>query len=95
MSVTAADAERGKQLFVSVCAAYCHSRDEGDREAPDLFDCVWRYGGSPEEIFASIANGVPGTRMIPFAGKLPEGDRDIYNIIAYLGEKSRCENADG
>ncbi len=89
-----ADPERGRQLFLSVCGAYCHSRDEGDKGAPDLFDCRWRYGGEPEAIFATISNGVSGSRMIPFAGKLPQGDQDIYNIIAYLGEASRCDSSD-
>lgn len=90
-----ADPGRGRQLFLSVCGAYCHSRDEGDKGAPDLFDCRWRYGGEPGEIFTTISNGVSGSRMIPFAGKLPQGDQDIYNIIAYLGEASRCERSGG
>ena len=76
---------RGKALFVGTCAGYCHSPTV-ERAAPNLFDCVWKNGaGDDQELFDVIADGVPGTPMIAFRGKLPEGDEDIWRLVAYLG----------
>ena len=83
--------ERGKALFVGTCGGYCHSATSGPRDAPYLFDCQWIHGGRDEEIFATISIGVPNTRMVSFGGKLPEGDDDIWRIIAYLkSERGAC-----
>jgi mono/diheme cytochrome c family protein len=84
------DAKRGKQLFTALCSAYCHGRDPGKREAPYLFDCEWLHGGSQTDIFATVSNGVPNTRMVPFGGKLPNGDDDIRNLVAFIEANSQC-----
>lgn len=84
------DVQRGEQLFTALCSAYCHSRDPGKREAPYLFDCEWIHGGSDGEIFATVSNGVPNTRMVAFGGKLPNGDDDILNLVEFLKSNSRC-----
>jgi mono/diheme cytochrome c family protein len=60
-------------------------------DVPDLFDCVWVHGTSNQDIYNTISNGVPGSRMIGFAGRLPDGDEDIWKIIVYLkSEASGC-----
>ncbi|MFQ5697230.1 MAG: c-type cytochrome [Myxococcota bacterium] len=82
--------KRGRGLFVGTCGAYCHSLEPAHRDAPDLFDCTWLHGGSDREIFRTISNGVPNTRMVGFGSKLPEGDADIWKLIAFLRERSRC-----
>lgn len=84
---------RGKSLFVGTCAGYCHS-PVVERAAPNLFDCVWKNGsGTDQELFDVIANGVPGTPMISFRGKLPEGDDDIWRLVAYIATtKEECES---
>jgi mono/diheme cytochrome c family protein len=76
--------KRGKSVFVGTCGAYCHSFSPGARDAPFLFDCTWIHGNSDEQLFATIANGVPGTRMIAFGGLLPDGDDDIWRVVAFL-----------
>ena len=67
-----ADAEalaRGRSVFVGTCSGYCHADGvEGVGDAPDLFDCEWRYGRSNQEIFNTISEGVPNSRMIGFGG---------------------------
>ena len=75
---------RGKALFIGTCAGYCHTTTPGNREAPYLFDGQWVHGGTDQEIFDTIANGVPGTTMIAFKGKLPQGDDDIWRLVAYI-----------
>jgi mono/diheme cytochrome c family protein len=84
------DPARGELLFRSICGGYCHATGPGSREAPFLFDCDWELGGTDSEIFTTISAGVSGTRMIAFGGKLPEGDSDIWSLVAYLRSESRC-----
>jgi len=87
-----ASIERGRLIFVGTCGAYCHALTPERRDAPDLFDCEWKHGGSDTELFRTISQGVPGTRMPAFAGALPEGDSDLWRLIAYLRAGSRCED---
>jgi mono/diheme cytochrome c family protein len=82
--------ERGRLIFVGTCGAYCHSIHNVQRDAPSLFDCEWKHGGSDQEIFHSISAGIPGTRMPAWGGALPEGDDDIWRVIAYLRSASTC-----
>lgn len=76
--------KRGKLIFAGTCGGYCHSFTKGPRDAPYLFDCTWLHGGEDQNIFDTISNGVPDTRMIAFADMLPEGDTDIWKLVAYL-----------
>jgi cytochrome c oxidase cbb3-type subunit III len=85
--------KRGKAIFTGSCGAYCHSATKDKRDAPYLFDCEWLHGGSDEQIHATITNGVPGTRMIGFGDKMPQGDDDIWRVVAYL--KSQREPCAG
>ena len=76
---------RGRQLFTGVCAGYCHGLSPGPRDAPYLFDCAWLHGGRDADLFRVISEGVPETPMIAFGGQLPEGDDDIWRLVAYIG----------
>lgn len=83
--------KRGKSLFIGTCGAYCHSMHDGARgDVPDLFDCAWKNGASDEEVFLVISNGVPGTRMVGYKGVLPDGDTDIWKLVAFLRVESTC-----
>ncbi|MDE0189990.1 MAG: c-type cytochrome [Gammaproteobacteria bacterium] len=83
--------KRGKSLFVGTCAGYCHNTVADNRDAPYLFDRQWLHGGADREIFDSIANGIPGTTMIGFKGKLPQGDDDIWRLVAYITTAATTE----
>jgi mono/diheme cytochrome c family protein len=82
--------ERGKLLFVGSCGGYCHSIRDEERPAPSLFDCAWKHGGSDAEIHRSIAKGIPGSLMVGWETALPEGDDDVWKIVAYLRSASSC-----
>ena len=83
--------KRGKGLFIGTCGAYCHSFHDGARgDVPDLFDCPWKNGSTDREIFMIISNGVPGTRMVGWKGALPDGDTDIWKLVAFLRVESTC-----
>ena len=82
---------RGESVFTGTCSGYCHGRNVTIADVPNLFDCTWINGGSNQQIYNTIANGVPGSRMVAFAGRLPDGDEDIWKIIAFLkSEGSGC-----
>lgn len=92
---TPADIARGKALFTGTCGAYCHRPSGGGSaavsDAPSLFDCDWKHGGSDAQIFHTIKTGVNGTRMVSFDGAIE--DEDIWRIIAYLHSASQCKAA--
>lgn len=83
------DVQRGQQLFAQNCAT-CHgTTGKGDGPAAaalnpkpqDLTDDEWKHGGSPDQIFQTITNGVPGTAMVSWAS-LPEADRRA--LVEYI-----------
>jgi mono/diheme cytochrome c family protein len=80
----AAGVERGQSIFVGTCGGYCHGTTPGPRDAPFLFDCTWLHGDRDEDLFKVISDGVPNTRMVSFRGALPEGDDDIWRVVAFI-----------
>ena len=79
--------DRGQALFLGSCANFCHGllpEEAVENDAAFLFDCHWNYGDSDEEIFNTVTNGIPNTRMVGFGSNFPEGDDDLWKIIAYI-----------
>jgi putative heme-binding domain-containing protein len=61
------DAASGAALFRKQCAG-CHGPDgAGAGAGPSLVSGTFRRGGSDEQLFQTIAKGVPGTTMPAFA----------------------------
>jgi cytochrome c oxidase cbb3-type subunit III len=63
--------EEGKAIFAQNCAA-CHGEQaKGNQElgAPDLTDAIWLYGGSPQQVVATVFNGRKGV-MPAWEGRL-------------------------
>jgi len=76
--------ERGRLIFVGTCAGYCHRLTPEVIDAVYLFDCEWKHGGSDQQIFNTVTTGVPNTRMTAFGTNFPEGEDDLWKVIAYL-----------
>jgi len=79
----ATDAQRGKAIFASYCAA-CHSADATGNTAigaPNLADKVWLYGASRSKITESITNGRSG-KMPPHKAFL--GEDKVHVLAAYV-----------
>ena len=76
--------EMGQRLFLTYCAQ-CHGSDaRGARGFPNLTDGAWHWGGSPDEIKATITSGRTGV-MTPFGSVLgPDGVRDVANYVRSL-----------
>jgi putative heme-binding domain-containing protein len=70
---------KGNQVFARYCSVgYCHGAQGRSGLGPALHDRVW----DPQELFAIVAGGRPGTLMPPFVENLyPE---DIWSIVAYV-----------
>lgn len=80
----AADVKRGEAVYRSACIS-CHQADgrgADGRLAADFTTDRARLAKSDDALVASIMNGVPGTAMAPFAGRLSEAD--ARDVIAYL-----------
>ena len=71
----------GHKLFISMNCAGCHGYDAKGGMGPDLTDTYWRYGGTPAQIYHSIASGRP-KGMPSWGKKLPA--RSIWQLTAYI-----------
>lgn len=72
----------GQRLFGNNCAL-CHGSDaRGNLGYPNLTDKDWLYGGSPDQIVASITNG--RNAMMPPGGGLPMTEQDVRDMAAYV-----------
>ena len=79
--------QRGQDLFLGSCVSFCHGLIEEEPDQADalfLFDCQWTHAEDNAEIFRIIKEGVPDTRMVGFGENFPEGDSDVWKIIAYI-----------
>lgn len=70
----------GKQLFNAMNCSGCHFNGGGGI-GPPLMDSEWIYGGSIENIAATIREGRPNG-MPSFRGFLPE--EQIWQVAAYV-----------
>lgn len=87
LKVVAADPvarEMGQRLFLTYCSQ-CHGSDAGGaRGFPNLTDHDWLYGGDPETIRASIANGRAGVMPALGAALGEQGTREVANYVLSL-----------
>jgi len=93
----ATDAEAikvGQRLFIQNCSQ-CHGSDaRGTTGFPNLADKDWLYGGSAEEIKASIMHGRVAAGMMAWEGALG-GEQGVKEVAAYVISLSgRSVNAD-
>lgn len=72
----------GQRLFGNNCAV-CHGSDaRGNVGYPNLTDNDWLYGGTPDQIVATIVHG--RNAMMPAKGGLPMTEQDIVDMAAYV-----------
>ena len=60
----------------------CHAGQTRGGRAPDLFKPQWLYGWTDDGIYQTVFNGLPGTEMQKFGGKL--SDEAIAMIVNYV-----------
>jgi cytochrome c oxidase cbb3-type subunit III len=71
----------GKQVFASTCAP-CHRTDGGGNVGPNLTDDFWIHGNAPENVYKTIANGVPDKGMPAWQKQL--GPLKTQAVTAYV-----------
>jgi len=81
--------DMGKRLYLTYCMQ-CHGSDAGGATGfPNLTDGVWNWGGSPEQIKVTIANGRKA--LMPAHAHL--GDETIDTLVSYLtGDATAAES---
>jgi cytochrome c oxidase cbb3-type subunit 3 len=88
----------GQRLFLTYCSQ-CHGATaRGSKGYPNLTDNDWLYGGDPETIKTTIAEGRPGV-MTPFGGMLSEEQiKDVANYVLTLSglpaDKARADRGE-
>ena len=71
----------GRNLFLNNCAT-CHGSDGGGAPGfPNLADKDWLWGGDPDTVVATIANGRTGV-MPPWGEVL--GPRGVEDMLSYV-----------
>lgn len=76
----------GQRLYKSNCSV-CHGTNaKGALGFPNLTDNDWLYGGSPEQIKATITNGRQG--VMPSHEAILGGDEGIKNMVQYVRSMS-------
>jgi cytochrome c oxidase cbb3-type subunit III len=72
----------GERLFANHCAT-CHGADaRGSKGFPNLADADWLWGGSPEQIIETIANGRQGM-MPPMAAAVGNAE-EVREVAHYV-----------
>jgi cytochrome c oxidase cbb3-type subunit 3 len=81
LATDAAAVNVGRNLFLNNCAA-CHGSDGGGAPGfPSLADEEWLWGGDPDTVVASIAQGRTGM-MPPWEAAL--GDSGVEDVLSYV-----------
>ncbi len=81
LSEDGATVAAGKAVFEQSCAA-CHKPDGSGQIGPNLTDQAWLHGGRPEQIYATVKNGVPKNGMQAWGGQL--GEEKTRSVVAYV-----------
>jgi mono/diheme cytochrome c family protein len=74
-------AQRGRFLFVEYNCYGCHGGLAGGAMGPSLRDTIWKYGGTDQQVHASIHDGRP---MGMPAWGTTLSDSQIGDIMAYI-----------
>jgi len=79
--------ELGRVQFRMSCAG-CHGlRATGGRSGPDLTRSTVAAAGTDSELYSVISDGIPGTEMPAFSGRLQDEER--WRLVSYLRSLSR------
>jgi len=79
--LTQAAVSAGEAVYQANCIG-CHGADLKGGIGPDLLDGVWIHGGRPDQIVATITNGVPDKGMLTWGPIL--GNEKISAVAAYV-----------
>jgi cytochrome c oxidase cbb3-type subunit III len=81
VATSQASIDDGAKLFVAYNCVDCHGGGGSGLMAPSLADNRWRYGGTPAQIYSSIAEGRP-EGMPRWGPLMPEAH--LRKLVAYV-----------
>jgi len=87
LAITPEAVAAGKEIFAANCVA-CHGADMHGGIGPNLVDTTWIHGGAPEQILATITNGVPDKGMLTWGPIL--GPEKVAQVAAYVVSQNRA-----
>lgn len=76
----------GAEVYQQTCAA-CHGAELGGGIGPSLVDATWIHGGEPEQIRATITNGVAAKGMPAWGPML--GPEKVAKVTAFVVTKAK------
>jgi cytochrome c oxidase cbb3-type subunit 3 len=83
--------ELGRVQFRMACAG-CHGlRATGGRSGPDLTRGTFAAGNTDADLYRVISDGVPGTEMPSFSGRLQDDER--WRLVSYVHSLSQHDTA--
>ncbi|HJQ21821.1 MAG TPA: c-type cytochrome [Gemmatimonadaceae bacterium] len=82
----AAAVATGAKLYVSYNCIDCHGADGSGAMAPAFVDGRWHFGGSPAEVYESIAQGRPDG-MPAWGGLIDRAS--IWRLVSYVRSLER------
>ena len=84
--VMAANAPEKAPPVAEVYKTHCQSCHMADGDSPleplNFVDGIWKHGSAPAKVAAIIADGAPGTAMLPFSSKLTPAE--VKALAAYV-----------
>ena len=85
LALSQANIDAGREIYQSYCSV-CHGQSLEGNESngvgpPNLVDDEWRYGGSVEEILATVTNGTDNG-MVPWGDTL--GPRKTGQVTVFV-----------
>lgn len=91
VELTPAAIAAGKQVYATNCVG-CHGAELQGGIGPNLVDTTWIHGGAPEQVVATITNGVAAKGMPPWGPVL--GPEKVGQVAAYVISRGRHEGAE-
>ena len=88
---SAEDIDAGRVTFRIYCSP-CHGIRAEGATGPDLTRGVYEAGESDQDLFDAVSDGVAGTEMSAFGGRM--NNNTIWRIVAYMRSVARKETAD-
>ncbi len=81
-----ADAQEKPPSTAELYKTHCQSCHMADGDSPleplNFVDGTWKHGSAPAKVGAIIADGAPGTAMLPFSSKLTPAE--VRALAAYV-----------
>jgi len=87
VEVTPETVAAGKEIYAANCVS-CHGAEMQGGIGPNLVDTTWIHGGAPEQILATITNGVPEKGMLTWGPIL--GPEKVAQVAAYVVSENRA-----